>query len=108
MKHVKIAIVAVAAALAIPAQADITQRDVLGVALGAFIGYQMAKPRAAQPHGHGHHQPGYTPPVPVYHGGHGHGHDHMPPTCVLRQVYSAPGNGPIYVQECHGGGRRHY
>ena len=98
MKHVKIAIVALAAALAIPAHADITQRDVLGVAIGALIGYQLAKPRAA-------HQPGYTPPVPVHHG---HGHDHMPPTCVLRQVYSAPGNGPIYVQECHGGGRRHY
>ena len=97
MKHVKIAIVAVAAALAAPAHADITQRDVLSVAIGAFIGYQLSKP---------HSQPQHDPqPAPMHQG---HRHDHMPPTCVLRQVYSAPGQGPIYVQECHGGGRRHY
>lgn len=98
MKHVKIAIVAVAAALAIPAHADITQRDVLGVAIGALIGYQLSKPHSQPQHGH-------PQSAPVYQG---HRHDHMPPTCVLRQVYSAPGQGPVYVQECHGGGRRHY
>jgi len=43
MKHVKIAIVALAAVIAVPAHADITQRDVLGVAIGALIGYQLAK-----------------------------------------------------------------
>jgi len=94
MKLLKIAIVVVAAVIAIPAHADITQRDVVGAAIGAFIGYQLAKPRSQQGH-----------PQPVYQG---HRHDHMPPTCVLRQVYSAPGQGPIYVQECHGGGPRHY
>lgn len=98
MKQLKIAIVAVAAVIAAPAHADITQRDVLGVAIGAFIGYQLAKPRS-QPQ---HDQP---QSVPMHQG---HRHDHMPATCVLRQVYSAPGQGPIYVQECHGGGRRHY
>ena len=96
MKHVKIAIVALAAVIAVPAHADITQRDVLGVAIGALIGYQLAKTGSQPQHGH---------PQPVHQG---HRHDHMPPTCVLRQVYSAPGQGPIYVQECHGGGRRHY
>ena len=96
MKHVKIAIVAVAAALAAPVHADITQRDVLGVAIGALIGYQLSK---------SHSQPQHGQPAPVHQG---HRHDHMPPTCVLRQVYSAPGQGPVYVQECHGGGRRNY
>ena len=43
MKHVKIAIVAVAAVIAVPSHADITQRDVLGVAIGALIGYQLSK-----------------------------------------------------------------
>ena len=98
MKHVKIALVTVAAALAIPAHADITQRDVLGVAIGALIGYQLSKPHSQPQHGH-------PQSAPVYQG---QRHDHMPPTCVLRQVYSAPGQGPLYVQECHGGGRRHY
>ncbi len=103
MKQLKILIVAVAAAVAIPAQADITSRDVFGVALGAFIGYQMTRPHT----GHTGHipgqvyaQPGYIPPVPVY-----PVYTHVPvyraPTCVLRQAYSAPGHGPIYVQECH-------
>jgi hypothetical protein len=96
MKHVKIALVTVVAALAAPAHADITQRDVLGVAIGALIGYQLSK---------SHSQPQHGQPQPVHQG---HRHDHMPATCVLRQVYSAPGQGPIYVQECHGGGRRNY
>ena len=98
MKHVKIAIVALAAVIAVPAHADITQRDVLGVAIGALIGYQLSKPHSQPQHGH-------PQSAPVYQG---QRHDHMPPTCVLRQVYSAPGQGPLYVQECHGGGRRHY
>ena len=98
MKYVKIALVTVVTALAAPAHADITQRDVLGVAIGALIGYQLSKPHSQPQHGHPQSSPVYQ----------GQRHDHMPPTCVLRQVYSAPGQGPLYVQECHGGGRRHY
>ena len=52
MKHVKIAIVAVAAVIAVPSHADITQRDVLGVAIGALIGYQLSKPHSQPQHGH--------------------------------------------------------
>lgn len=92
MKAVKtlIAAVAVAAAVA-PVQAqELTPREVFGIAAGAIIGYHIMQehnePRVVQ-------VPVYTQPQYIV-------VQPRQPQCYLRQAYSAPGQGAVYVQEC--------
>ena len=83
---------AVAASTAAPVQAqDLTQRELFGIAAGAIIGYHIMKereePRVV-------YQPVYTQPQVVI------VQPLRQPYCYLRQAYSAPGQGAVYVQEC--------
>ena len=89
MKAVKTLVIATAAAAVImPAQAqDLQPREVAGIVVGAIIGYELMKERneprviVQQPQ-----------PVIVV--------EQRRPHCYLRQAYSAPGQGAVYVQEC--------
>ena len=82
---------AVAASTAAPVQAqDLTQRELFGIAAGAIIGYHIMKereePRVV------YQQVYQQPQVIVV--------QPRQPHCYLRQAYSAPGQGAVYVQEC--------
>ena len=94
MKAVKtlIAAVAVAASATAPVQAqDLTNRELFGIAAGAIIGYHIMKereePRVV-------YQQVYTQPQVII------VQPLRQPHCYLRQAYSAPGQGAVYVQEC--------
>ena len=83
---------AVAASTSAPVQAqDLTQRELFGIAAGAIIGYHIMKereePRVV-------YQQVYTQPQVVI------VQPLRQPHCYLRQAYSAPGQGAVYVQEC--------
>ena len=83
---------AIAAGTAAPVQAqDLTNRELFGIAAGAIIGYHIMKereePRVV-------YQPVYTQPQVVI------VQPLRQPHCYLRQAYSAPGQGAVYVQEC--------
>ena len=83
---------AVAASTAVPVQAqDLTNRELFGIAAGAIIGYHIMKereePRVV-------YQQVYTQPQVVI------VQPLRQPHCYLRQAYSAPGQGAVYVQEC--------
>ena len=83
--------VAVAASTAAPVQAqDLTNRELFGIAAGAIIGYHIMKereePRVV------YQQVYQQPQVIVV--------QPRQPHCYLRQAYSAPGQGAVYVQEC--------
>lgn len=84
-----IAALAAAAAGAAPAQ-ELTPREVFGIAAGAIIGYHIMQernePRVVQ-------VPVYTQPQVIV-------VQQRQPHCYLRQAYSAPGQGAVYVQEC--------
>ena len=93
MKAVKtlIVAVAVAASATAPVQAqDLTNRELFGIAAGAIIGYHIMQernePRVVQ--------------VPVYQQPQVIVVQPRQPHCYLRQAYSAPGQGAVYVQEC--------
>ena len=97
MKALKtLVIAAVVAAAVTPAQAqDLTGRELFGIAAGAVIGYHIMKerdePRAVyQPV----YQPVYAQPQVII------VQPLRQPHCYLRQAYSAPGQGAVYVQEC--------
>ena len=82
---------AIAAGTAAPVQAqDLTNRELFGIAAGAIIGYHIMKereePRVV-------YQPVYTQPQVVI------VQPLRQPHCYLRQAYSAPGQGAVYVQE---------
>jgi len=112
MKTVKNLVVALAVAATVaPAHAELSTREMLGIAGGAFLGYQLMK----EPHRpaaigvpYGGHVPGLNAPyhgmpVPVGVSVLPPGFPHTPvhvPSCVVRQGYSAPGQGGVYVQEC--------
>ena len=91
MKAVKSFVAALAiAAVITPAQAD--DRAVFGAVIAGVITYHVLKqhdePRVV------YQQPVYQQPQviivqPV-----------RQPVCYLRQAYSAPGQGAVYVQEC--------
>jgi hypothetical protein len=86
-----VAALAVAASTAAPVQAqDLTQRELFGIAAGAIIGYHIMKereePRVV------YQQVYQQPQVIVV--------QPRQPHCYLRQAYSAPGQGAVYVQEC--------
>ena len=83
-----VAALAVAASTAAPVQAqDLTNRELFGIAAGAIIGYHIMKereePRVV------YQQPQVVIVQPL-----------RQPHCYLRQAYSAPGQGAVYVQEC--------
>ena len=94
MKALKtLVIAAVVAAAVTPVQAqDLTGRELFGIAAGAVIGYHIMKerdePRVVY-HQPVYHQPQVVIVQPLRH-----------PHCYLRQAYSAPGQGAVYVQEC--------
>jgi hypothetical protein len=93
MKAVKtlIAAVAVAASATAPVQAqDLTNRELFGIAAGAIIGYHIMQERTEQRHVQ---VPVYTQPQYIV-------VQPRQPVCYLRQAYSAPGQGAVYVQEC--------
>ena len=80
------------AVTAAPVQAqDLTQRELFGIAAGAIIGYHIMKereePRVV-------YQQVYTQPQVII------VQPLRQPVCYLRQAYSAPGQGAVYVQEC--------
>ena len=82
---------AIAAGTAVPVQAqDLTNRELFGIAAGAIIGYHIMKereePRVV------YQQVYQQPQVIVV--------QPRQPHCYLRQAYSAPGQGAVYVQEC--------
>jgi len=84
---------AVAASTAAPVQAqDLTNRELFGIAAGAIIGYHIMKereePRVI------YQQPVYQQPQVII------VQPLRQPHCYLRQAYSAPGQGAVYVQEC--------
>jgi hypothetical protein len=73
------------AVIAAPVQAqDLTQRELFGIAAGAIIGYHIMKEREEP-----YQQPQVIIVQPL-----------RQPHCYLRQAYSAPGQGAVYVQEC--------
>jgi hypothetical protein len=83
---------AIAASTAAPVQAqDLTNRELFGIAAGAIIGYHIMKereePRVV-------YQQVYTQPQVII------VQPLRQPHCYLRQAYSAPGQGAVYVQEC--------
>ena len=82
---------AIAASIAAPAQAqDLTNRELFGIAAGAIIGYHIMQERTEQRHVQ---VPVYTQPQYIV-------VQPRQPQCYLRQAYSAPGQGAVYVQEC--------
>lgn len=88
MKAVKTLIAVVAAAVILPTQAqELTPREVFGIAAGAIIGYHIMQERN-EPRVIVQQQP----QVIVV--------EQRRPHCYLRQAYSAPGQGAVYVQEC--------
>ena len=90
MKTVKSLVAAMAAAAVIaPAQAD--DRAVFGAVIAGVITYHVLKqdePRVV------YQQPVYTQPQVII------VQPLRQPHCYLRQAYSAPGQGAVYVQEC--------
>jgi nitrous oxide reductase accessory protein NosL len=91
MKAVKTltAALAVAACVAAPVQAqELTPREVFGIAAGAIIGYHIMQERN-EPRVIVQQQPQVIVVQPL-----------RQPYCYLRQAYSAPGQGAVYVQEC--------
>ena len=91
MKAVKSLVAALAVAAVItPAQAD--DRAVFGAVIAGVITYHVLKqhdePRVV------HQQPVYTQPQVII------VQPLRQPHCYLRQAYSAPGQGAVYVQEC--------
>ena len=92
MKALKTLVIAAVVALQVPAQAqDLQPRELFGIAAGAIIGYHIMKqhdePRMVQ-------VPVYTQPQVII------VQPLRQPYCYLRQAYSAPGQGAVYVQEC--------
>ena len=90
MKAVKSLVAAIAAAAVItPAQAD--DRAVFGAVIAGVITYHVLKqhdePRVV-------HVPVYQQPQVII------VQPLRQPVCYLRQAYSAPGQGAVYVQEC--------
>ena len=89
MKAVKTLIAVVATAVIMPTQAqDLTPREVFGIAAGAIIGYHIMQERN-EPRVIVQQQPQVIVVQPL-----------RQPQCYLRQAYSAPGQGAVYVQEC--------
>ena len=91
MKAVKSFVAALAVAAVItPAQAD--DRAVLGAVVAGVITYHVLKqqdePRVI------YQQPVYQQPQVII------VQPLRQPVCYLRQAYSAPGQGAVYVQEC--------
>ena len=91
MKAVKSFVAALAiAAVITPAQAD--DRAVFGAVIAGVITYHVLKqhdePRVV------YHQPVYQQPQVII------VQPLRQPVCYLRQAYSAPGQGAVYVQEC--------
>ena len=91
MKAVKSLVAALAVAAVItPAQAD--DRAVFGAVIAGVITYHVLKqhdePRAV------YQQPVYQQPQVII------VQPLRQPVCYLRQAYSAPGQGAVYVQEC--------
>jgi len=91
MKAVKSFVAALAiAAVITPAQAD--DRAVLGAVVAGVITYHVLKqqdePRVV------YQQPVYQQPQVII------VQPLRQPVCYLRQAYSAPGQGAVYVQEC--------
>jgi hypothetical protein len=91
MKAVKSLVAALAAAAVItPAQAD--DRAVVGAVIAGVITYHVLKqqdePRVV------YQQPVYQQPQVII------VQPLRQPHCYLRQAYSAPGQGAVYVQEC--------
>jgi len=91
MKAVKSLVAALAAAAVItPAQAD--DRAVVGAVIAGVITYHVLKqqdePRVV------YQQPVYQQPQVII------VQPLRQPVCYLRQAYSAPGQGAVYVQEC--------
>jgi hypothetical protein len=91
MKAVKSLVAALAVAAVItPAQAD--DRAVLGAVVAGVITYHVLKqqdePRVI------YQQPVYQQPQVII------VQPLRQPVCYLRQAYSAPGQGAVYVQEC--------
>jgi len=91
MKAVKSLVAALAiAAVITPAQAD--DRAVFGAVIAGVITYHVLKqhdePRVV------YQQPVYQQPQVII------VQPLRQPVCYLRQAYSAPGQGAVYVQEC--------
>ncbi len=91
MKAVKSLVAALAiAAVITPAQAD--DRAVFGAVIAGVITYHVLKqhdePRVV------YQQPVYQQPQVII------VQPMRQPVCYLRQAYSAPGQGAVYVQEC--------
>ena len=91
MKTVKSLVAVMAAAAVItPAQAD--DRAVFGAVIAGVITYHVLKhndePRVV------YQQPVYQQPQVII------VQPLRQPVCYLRQAYSAPGQGAVYVQEC--------
>jgi hypothetical protein len=91
MKAVKSFVAALAVAAVItPAQAD--DRAVFGAVIAGVITYHVLKqhdePRVV------YQQPVYQQPQVII------VQPLRQPVCYLRQAYSAPGQGAVYVQEC--------
>ena len=91
MKAVKSLVAALAVAAVItPAQAD--DRAVFGAVIAGVITYHVLKqhdePRVV------YQQPVYQQPQVII------VQPLRQPVCYLRQAYSAPGQGAVYVQEC--------
>jgi len=91
MKAVKSLVAALAiAAVITPAQAD--DRAVFGAVIAGVITYHVLKqhdePRVI------YQQPVYQQPQVII------VQPLRQPVCYLRQAYSAPGQGAVYVQEC--------
>ena len=91
MKAVKSFVAALAVAAVItPAQAD--DRAVFGAVIAGVITYHVLKqhdePRVV------YQQPVYQQPQVII------VQPMRQPVCYLRQAYSAPGQGAVYVQEC--------
>ena len=91
MKAVKSFVAALAiAAVITPAQAD--DRAVFGAVIAGVITYHVLKhndePRVV------YQQPVYQQPQVII------VQPMRQPVCYLRQAYSAPGQGAVYVQEC--------
>ena len=91
MKAVKSFVAALAiAAVITPAQAD--DRAVFGAVIAGVITYHVLKqhdePRVI------YQQPVYQQPQVII------VQPMRQPVCYLRQAYSAPGQGAVYVQEC--------
>ena len=91
MKAVKSFVAALAiAAVITPAQAD--DRAVFGAVIAGVITYHVLKqddePRVV------YQQPVYQQPQVII------VQPLRQPVCYLRQAYSAPGQGAVYVQEC--------